>query len=174
MSHYLPQQYAGLERALLAASGATFVGLTTNTDPRLTGGKSNPHKGHVRKVMEGANVMVFQNQQSSGYDNMVKRRLEQEGKDPTTFQLSPRAWGHRIPGTPFIEHKGKYYLEVIFLRTGKVRYELDGHHIDKELVQGLPPRSEADQGGLENKVVIRTFSLDSITEVRVNKETFRF
>ena len=103
---YLPTTHTALEEALLAASGTTFIGLDTSTEPKLTGGQSNPHRDRVRKVMLGANVMIFQNVRSSAYDSMVKRRLRKEGKDPSTFRLSPRAWGNRIQGTPFVEHNG--------------------------------------------------------------------
>lgn len=159
-------------------NGATFIGLTTSTEPRLLGGKDNPYKGRVRKIMTGANVMVFQNKKSHGYDNMVKRRLEKEGKDPNTFKLSPRTWGHRVPNAPFVEHKGNYYLEVIFLNSGEVHYELDGVIFDHTNVAnqkrlGLKlDKNEGHQGGLNDKVIIRTFKIDSITELTINGESY--
>lgn len=168
-THLFPLKYAGLAAAMQSVNGASFISIDTETDPRLTGGKSNPHKGHVKKVMTGANVMVFQNKTVSGYNEMVKRRLSKEGKNPDSFKLSPRAWGERIPNTPFIEHNGKYYLEVIFLGSGDVHYELDGADIAKDAVIGLPaPKEEARQGGLNDKVIIRTFALDSLRNVRIN------
>ena len=128
-------------------NGATFVALDTVTEPPLKGGKSNPHKGRVTKVMTGANVMVFQNKSINGYDAMVKRRLEKEGKNPGDFKLSPRAWGHRIPNTPFVEHNGQLYLEVIFLSSGTVHYELDGVQVDPAEIQGLElTKQEGNQG----------------------------
>ena len=72
-------------------SGSSFVGIDTVTVPVLTGGKKNPHAGRVTKVMVGASVMVFQNKNSNGYENMVQRRLAKEGKNPESFVL-----GHRI------------------------------------------------------------------------------
>ena len=175
MPQYLPESHADFEDALLRASGATFIGIDTSTDPRLTGGAKNPHIGRVRKVTTGSNVMLFQNITGSAYDKMVKRRLEKEGKDPQTFTLSPRAWGTRIQGTPFVEHKGQYYLEVIYLHSGETHYELDGVETDPVLIQGLPKKGpEGKQGGLTDKVIIRTFKLDSITRVTINRETFEF
>lgn len=154
-------------------NGATFISLTTSTEPRLTGGKKNPHKGRVRKIMSGANVMVFQNKKNSSYGNMVQRRLQAEGKDPSSFQLSPRTWGERIPNTPFVEHNGVHYLEVIFLNAGEVHYELDGQKIDPSQIEGFPTsKNEGQQGGLNNKVIIRTFKVSSITELTINKQTF--
>ena len=154
-------------------NGATFVALDTVTEPRLKGGKSNPHKGRVTKVMTGANVMVFQNKSINGYDAMVKRRLEKEGKNPGDFKLSPRAWGHRIPNTPFVEHNGQLYLEVIFLSSGTVHYELDGVQVDPAEIQGLElTKQEGNQGGLSDKVIIRTFKVDNIKRVTINKEVY--
>jgi len=155
-------------------NGSSFIGLDSLTQVPLFGGKRNPMQGRVTKLMTGANVMVFQNKHSSSYGDMVQRRLEREGKDPATFQLSPRAWGERIPETPFIQHEKDgemhYYLEVIFLRAGEVQYLLDGEPIAKADIVGLKETepSEESQGGLENKVVIRSFKLASITGLRVD------
>jgi len=154
-------------------NGASFISITTETDPRLTGGKKNPHKGHVTKVMCGGNVMVFQNKNIHGYDAMVKRRLETEGKDPSSFELGKRAWGTRIAGTPFVEHKGEYYLEVIFLHSGEVHYEFDGTNIHKDAVIGLPVKAvEGNQGGLTDKVIIRTFKVSSIRSLVIGGEEY--
>ena len=172
---YLPAEYSELEDALLAANGATFIGIDTCTTPKLTGGKGNPPRDRVRKVTEGSNVMIFQNVNGSGYDKMVRRRLGKEGKNPDGFTLSPRAWGTRIAGTPFVEHGGQYYLEVIYLHSGATHYTLDGVRTPTTTIQGLPKKpDEAKQGGLTDKVIIRTFKLDSITRVTINRQTFEF
>jgi hypothetical protein len=42
-------------------------------------------QGRVTKQTTGASVMVFTNQASNGYENMVQRRLVAEGKDPASF-----------------------------------------------------------------------------------------
>jgi hypothetical protein len=153
--------------------GGTFVGMDTLTDVKLTGGKKNPQQGRVTKQMTGAQVMCFTNSKTNAYDAMVRRRLEAEGKDPDSFELGPRAWGTRIAGTPFVEHNGKHYLEVLFMRAGAVQYLLDGQLVDESAIQGLPERKEGEQAGLENKVVIRTFSLDSIVELRAMGQVWR-
>jgi len=153
-------------------NGATFIGIDTLTKPELLGGKKNPHKDRITKLMEGANCMIFQNLEKNGYAEKVKRHLIKEGKDPESFQLSPRVWGTRIPGTPFVEHNGKMYLELIFLTPGRVTYLLDGKVIDKSEIIGLKPHQEGEQGGLENKVIIRTVSVDNILKVRIDNNFF--
>ena len=154
-------------------NGATFISLTTSTTPTLRGGKKNLHLGRIQKVTVGSNVMIFQNKKSSSYADMVQRRLAKEGKDPSSFTLSPRTWGHRIAGTPFVEHKGEHYLEVIFLHSGVTHYELDGNMISKRNVRGLPPTPEGGrQGGLSDKVVIRTFKVSSIESLTIGGKEY--
>lgn len=155
------------QRAFAALEGATFVGMDTETPVKLKGGKRNPQQGRVTKVMRGAQVMSFSNTNGSAYAAMVKRRLEQEGKDAHSFEVGARAWGERIAGTPFVEHKGSHYLEVIFLTAGETEYRLDGQPVDASEIEGLPPKPESNgQGGLDRQVVIRTFKLENVTELR--------
>lgn len=162
-------------------NGASFIGLTTVTDVKVNktmGGRgtpANPHFGRVVKVTEGASVMVFQNKTINGYEAMVQRRLEKEGKKASDFQLGPRQWGTRLENLPVVEHNGKYYLEVIFLRAGRSHYLLNGQQIEKKDIIGLPKEPEGgEQGGLEDKVVIRTYAFDSIQSITINKDTYKF
>jgi hypothetical protein len=161
---------------MAGVNGSSFIGIDTITDVKLRGGMKNPQQGRVQKRMTGASVMVFQNNKSNAYENMVHRRLVQEGKNPTSFQLSPRTWGERIPNSPFIRHEKngvvKYYLEVIFLKAGTVEYLLDGNVVDKSVIDGLQENdpNPDGQGGLDNKVIIRTYAIDSLTKLRVDKQ----
>jgi hypothetical protein len=117
--------------------------------------------------------MVFQNKKVNGYENMVRRRLVKEGKNPDTFELKPRAWGHRLAGAPFVEHKGKYYVEVIFLHKGDTEYLLDGGVVSKNDIQGMPgSKEEAYQGGVDEKVIIRTYAADSIKGITIDQEHY--
>lgn len=92
--------------------------------------------------------------------------------------LSPRTWGQRLPGLPLVHHvkddASKYYFEVIFIKAGTVEYLLDGQPIDMNLIEGLMDKSpEGEQGGLDNKVIIRTYALDSIELIRIDHQEFR-
>jgi len=169
-------KHAQLVTAFSNVSGASFVGIDTLTQVKLLGGKSNPHQGRVTKRMVGASVMVFQNKNINGYDAMVRRRLAQEGKDPASFELGVRAWGVRIPNMPIVQHEKdgqvKYHLEVIFLKPGVVEYLLDGATINERDIVGLQSSGEGEQGGLDDKVIIRTFAADSIVEVRIDGKVF--
>jgi hypothetical protein len=149
-------------------NGAAIGSMNTVTEVKLTGGKKNPMQGRVTKKSKRANVMFFTNGKSNAYRDMVKRRLENEGKDADAFELHSRTWGERVADTPFVEHKGQLYLECIYLRPPKkVTYYLDGQEIEKDAIQGLPVKNEGEQGGLENKVIIRDFKLESIRKIRM-------
>ena len=140
---------------LAALAGNTFIGLTTETVPKLAGGKGNPMQGEITKRTVSS-VQIFTNQNTNGYQN---KRL----KADADFKLSPRAWGERVPNTPFVTHKGKDYLEVIFNEVIGVEYFHNGQTIAKDAIQGLPAsRPAAETDG----VVIRTYGLDSIRELR--------
>lgn len=154
---------------LKEVNGASFISIDTLTKPVLLGGRKNPMQGRITKMMAGASVMVFQNKRVNGYEAMVHRRLIQEGKDPVSFELGPRAWGERVEHMPVVEHKGKLYLEVIFLTPGTVQYFLDGVPIEREAIEGLnDDKPEGEQGGLKNKVIIRTFAFENLVSMTIN------
>jgi len=153
-------------------NGATFITIDTDTDPRLLGGKKNLFKPITRKITLGANVMVFQNKSTNGYKNMIQKRLKAEGKDPEAFKISPRQWGTRIDNTPFVEHKGEMYLEVIFLSSGKTHYEVSGICTPSSSIEGIPAKKvEGTQGELNDKVIIRTFKVSSLRSITINHKT---
>jgi len=159
-------------------AGGTFVGLDSLTQVKLKGGKKNPMQGRVTKLMTDAQVMCFSNSHSNAYENMVRRRLAAEGEAAEDFVLGPRAWGERVPGTCFVEHQGKQYLEVIMMHPGKSTYFLDGAEISKHDIEGLETDAETNpdgQGGLnfENRVQIRTFALDSVVALRANGQEWK-
>lgn len=161
-----------LEEIFQNVNGAAFIGVDTLTEVKLTGGKSNPFQGRVTKASTGNSVQVFTNKNSNAYENMVKRRLVAEGKDPEDFKLGVRTWGTRIINTPCVEHNGELYLEVIFLKAGTSTIMVDGLPYSKE-IPGMPVGKESNgQGGLDAQVVIRTFKASSVKRVRVDHKEF--
>ena len=162
---------------LAGVSGASFMGVDVITEPTLKGGKSNPHRGRVKKHVSDSQAIVFQNKFVNGYENMVKRRLVEEGKDAEDFKLSERPWGKRVPGLPIVEHTNKegvtkHYLELIYMHPGKVEYYLDNAPVKKEIIEGLEDKSEGEQGGLNNKVFIRTIALENVKAIRANGKEY--
>lgn len=164
---------AQIHTLLDSIKGTTFAGMDTITDVKLKGGKKNPMQGRVTKHCTGHQVLLFTDMEA--YTKRVNRRLEAEGK-PATFTAAARAWGTRIDNSPLIEHNGKFYLQVDFQRSGTVQYFLDNKPIDKADIEGLDEKEQTSgRQGLEdeNAVVIRTFALDSIREIRMMGETVK-
>lgn len=143
-------------------NGCTFASLDAETYP-VPG---------IRKSVLSERVLLFTNQKTSGYENMVRRRLVSVGKNPDNFALSDLPWGNRIPGTPLIEHRGKYYLQTVLIAPGLVKYtsSATGREIDpraygikhKRASQGLPVGED---------VIVLTYKLESILRLRVLGET---
>lgn len=170
-----------LEQVLSGFEGATFAGLDTETIPTLTGGKSNPFQGKVLKRCLGHSVMLFTNKLTSGYDNMVKRRLKQAGLDPASFTMGALPWGKRLDNSPLIVNKDKHYLQCVFLGAGSTEFvALDtiklnpntvwnaGDSIARYMLTGLREETGSEHQGLErdSQVIVRTYALDSIVAIR--------
>ena len=126
--------------------GCTFASMDNITQVKLKGGKKNEMQGRVTKHTSNNQVMLFTNQNSNGYENMVRRRLENEGKNPDSFALGSLPWGTRVPNTPLIEHNGKYYIQVIFNRPGSSVYFLDDQEIQVD-------NKEIDRPSVSFKVI---------------------
>lgn len=165
---------AQIHTLLDSIRGNTFAAMDCITEVKgLKGGKKNPMQGRVTKHTTGNRVQLFTSHK--GYKNMVNRRLEAEGK-VADFEPAALPWGSRIDDSPLIEHKGQFYLQVIFHKAGAVQYYLDNKPIDKDDIEGLVEReSNAGRTGLEdgNEPIVRTFSLDSIREIRMMGETVK-
>ena len=165
-------------------NGGTFVGIDCVTIEKLNktiknedgtfakgeDGKrlQNPHFGQVKKLNFGSQVMVFQNKNSSSYENMTKKRMAAAGVNPDNFELQPHVWADRITNTPIIEKRSDRtckYLEVIFMKSGETSFELNGKAIDKKDIIGRKPKSE----GL---VPIRAYAMESIVSFRLDKQSY--
>lgn len=154
-------------------NGNTFVNIETLTSVSdLVKPKSNPYNGLMK--LNISNVQIFQNKNSNAYANKVKRELAKEGKDVENFELQPRKWGERIKNTPLVTHKGEFYLEVMFnTQVGETRFFHNGEEVSAETVKPhRREKKEGSQGGLENKVIIRTYKIASITSITIAKQKY--
>lgn len=163
-------EYSKAQQLLAQIQGCTFAAMDTETVPVLKGGKKNPMQGKLVKRATGHRVMLFTNANSNAYENKVRRHLIKEGKNPDTFTLGALPWGQRIEGTPFIENKGKHYLQCVFIESGSIEYELEGQPIAAESIIGLREETGSEKQGLEDSVIVRTFSLESIKALRAFSE----
>ena len=163
-----------------------------STEPKRV---ANPHFDRISKMNVGSSVII-----GASYENMVRKHLaeqqieeqnlaadlEAEGKvnaakailenqaDPNDFVVGERKWGTRIPGTPMIEHKGDYYIDMIYRKAGESSFRNGGKLIDESELLGYTksaPKPEA-QGGVDKKVVFRTTKLDSIVAIRIGGKEY--
>lgn len=134
---------------------------------QLTGGKKNPMQGRVTKKTSGGSVQFFGNTKSNGYLNMKRRKAAKNGDaDAANIKPKKRVWGERIKETPLIFHKGKVYVELVYLHAPKnVEYFLDGKPIDKASIKGLPKSRKSNPG----EVVLRVLKLETITRLKMGK-----
>lgn len=139
--------------------------------------------GVLTKITKGSSVMVFAQEDPTAYSNQVKRRMEKEGLDPTSWEGGPLPWGEWMGNSPFIVHTKKdkaepnpwlavketYYLRVHFVHAGTSEYFLDGRPIAKsDIVDTSAPKKVGKQGGQEDKVIPRNFKLSSLTAIRID------
>lgn len=162
---------AEIKHLIERISGNTFVSFDCITEPKLSGGRANPHQGRVAKLTRGLRVQLFTNANKNAYEAMVNRRRVAEGNQEP-FKVAPLQWGRHVPGTPYIEHNGNLYIQMICHNPGESVYLLDGKETPKELIQGLPKPQGSGRQDLEdeNKVTVRTFKLSSIRAARMMGE----
>ena len=168
--------YADLINIFRQSRGGTdFVGVTALTNVKLEGGKKNPMQGRVTKCSVVA-CFAYGNKRSNGYENAVNRAREERGLEPD-FEVGPLPYGDRIPNTPIIVHKGKFYLQIRVNPAipPQVTYYLDGIEIAKDKIEGLPPRKDegVKQGLGDDAVITRTFKDESIVEIRAFGDVYR-
>jgi hypothetical protein len=145
--------------ALAAIKGCTFASLDAITSP-VPG---------VKKTTIGEIVILF-NSGTSGYERMVRRRLEAEGFDPSTFVVGDLPWGHRSDDLPscVIVHNGRHYLQTIQLREGQSEYSIGGRTLspDSPMLRRVP-RTPILGLSADKAVVVNTYGIDSITRLKL-------
>lgn len=149
-----------LQNLLDKIQGCTFATLDTETEP----------SNGIKKVTQGERVILFTNKKSSGYDNMVRRRLEEAGKNPDGFSLGDLPWGERLPNSPLIENKGKYYLQCIRLAEGQSRYFIGEREVRDPSGLGLRTRRSNQGLAKENEVEVACYRLDHILRIALMGE----
>ena len=143
--------------------GAKIVTLYTETKPQLKKA-NNPYLGVVKRSRVNGIV-------NFNYENSVNRQRGREGSE-TDFEAVERKWGRRINGTPVIEHKNKYYLEVKVERTLDTEYKLGDDIVSYENLKPYFYARSVNQQGVENEIKVRDFSLDSLKGLKYNGELF--
>lgn len=154
---------------LLSTQAATIVSLYTETSVKMNktvNGLPNPYCDRVTKQCKVNGVINFD------YTNAVNNRRDKEGH-PDVFVAKERKWGQRIAGTPLVENKGKFYLEISVQRCLEHRLMLDGKIAPDDVKDYMKERGpEGERQELDKPLVLRDYSLDSILAIQMNGQLY--
>ena len=155
---------AALMAKLSEIHGATFATIIAETDAKLL--KTGNPFGPVRKVSR-VNVTL-----GVDYGAAVNRQLTREG-EAADFVAKPRQWGERVPGTFFVQHKGKFYLEVKVEKSISHAYlDAAGNELTDEQIRPFLPARSTGRQGVEKEILVRDYALDSIRSISFKGESF--
>jgi hypothetical protein len=145
--------------------GTTFATIDSETWSNKT----------IRCVARGERAILFRTQGVSGYENSVKRTLEEAGKDPTGFNVGPLPWGERVEDLPLIENRGEHYLQFIQLSPGDRKHFLGSTDtfIPAENLHafGVRQRYSSKQGlPVDQQIIVKTVKLSGISRIALMGE----
>ena len=141
---------------LKGLSGRTVVISTESVVSGLLGGKKNPMKDKVKKVITNSTVELTER---GMYE---KKRKEKD----STFELSNSRWGVRVGDTCILENKGKYYVEMIYKKVGEVKYLYNGNEIKKEDIIGLKEKKKSVSE--KESVVVRRMKVENVVSIQID------
>lgn len=148
---------------LAKVRGCTFAALDAETSP----------SPGVRKTTTNEQVLLFSMRSGSGYENMVKRRLAELGRDPDTFSVGDLPWGRRIDNTPCIAHAGNIYVQMVVIKPGMSECFVGNHSVNCAAF-GKKMQSGYGQGLPDDRrVVVHTYKLESIVRLTLLGETLK-
>ena len=159
---------------VVETKGARFASITSTTNARVKktsndGTTTNPN---FKDTVKTSKTLILINH---NYTNSVNNQRNREGMTDT-FVAHPRAWGSRIPGTSFVEHKGTLYLETKVEKSLGYEYFVasSGEHLDKDEVHSfITPRKESGRQKVESPVIIRDYKVDNLDYITMNGITVR-
>ena len=154
--------------SLLACTrGARFATITAVTDARLL--KTGNPFGQVNKRSRFNAVINHR------YENSVNNQRAREGNE-AEFTAKPRKWGTRFPGTPFVTHKGRAYLDCGIQRSLSCEYITDkGRTLTPDDVKPFQSDkgSNAEHQGVEKEIILRDYGVDTIESIAIDGEVYR-
>lgn len=124
-------------------------------------------EGGIRKVTQGSKVLLTSSSNFSAYGYLVKQALVKAGKNAADFVLQDLPWGKRVPDSPLIEHKGKFYVQTILLEPGDTKYYIGDTEVTAEQLHIAPRRT--NQGlKREDEIIVNTYALDSVKSMVIS------
>lgn len=156
--------YDKLVSMLKEQKGATAVTICTQTLPPMRK-TDNPYRDAI-KISRVNGIIGWI------YANAVNRQRLREDKD-ANFVVEPRKWGTRIQGTPLVEHKGKYYLELKVEKSLDHEYKLGDERISfDQIKEFLRPTPTMLKQKLDKEVILRDYDLANITSININGQYY--
>ena len=149
-----------LIKLLSNIKGATFATLEVWTIP-LT---SKEMKG---KIVKRSKINCTLN---CFYSNSVNLQRQREGKIPD-FIPQPRKWGIRLPNSPFVEYKGKLYLEVKVERVLSTKYYLKQKLINYDTIKSFLLNKKKKSQVTKKEIILRDYCLDNIKSITLRGQT---
>ena len=151
-----------LKDMLMNHKGCSPVTIVSMTDPDMNK-TGNPFFGLVKKVSR-VNGMI-----GWSYENAVNKQLAREDKT-ADFVAKPRKWGIRLIGTPLVENKGNFYLEMKVEKSLDHRYEdLKGNALDDatmaQVQRFIKIRPQSQTQGTDKEIILRDYRLSSILSI---------
>jgi hypothetical protein len=151
---------------LLSVDKPTFTNIKSRISQKMKK-TDNPYFEKVFKTSVG-NYFI-----GGSYEDMVNKRMEKEGIEPT-FKSKECSVGGHVEGAKCILHNqnlGKHYLQYFIFETSNIKstYEFEGNEIEKQLFESyIAKKSETSRQPQENKHRPQTFMLSSILEISLN------
>ena len=150
--------------------GTSFISLEYESEPKSKKGWD----GRIKKRTT-TQAMISNTKNVNTYQNMVNRRLEQEGKK-ADFKVSKPVWGTKESTGISVHTKADgtttRYLEFIVIGKYESVYLLDGVEVSDDVVsKHLYATSKPKQGELENTVKYRKVKLENIKKLKALRQT---
>lgn len=131
---------------------------------------NNPYAGKVYKD-SSVNGEIHWN-----YSSSVNRQRIREDLVPD-FVAKPRKWGERLPNSPFVHYKGKFYIELKGERrlTEIYRNIADDVEVSKEVLEPFlnEPYDPSGHQGVDKPIHLRDYTLTNIREIRIGGNLYR-
>lgn len=154
-----------LIKYLNAYRAAKIISLDIETVPAMRK-TDNPYKENCTKSSSITGIVHFD------YENSVNRQLQREGKDFLTFNAQPRKWG-TLDGA-WVEHKGKYYLQIKVENSSTPVYYFNNEEIPVEKLEPFLQESHKShtQCAIDKEIVVRDIKIENIKKIRMDKEEY--
>lgn len=161
-------------KALLTFRGCRPVTILAETFPKMIKTGSPFRSSTVSKIAR-VNGMA-----NWAYENAVNnQRFREQGEDVELFRAFPRKWGVRIQETPFVEHKGVFYLELKIQKVLGREFRVDGIPTPDEAVKcwiAKPSKASIEKQrahqGVEKMIELRDYKLSGIREISINNDHY--